>query len=180
MKLCNKSRFKNATGVNATKFAEKVDLSSLECEFDKWDIDKLVKVPTGSNRLKSKVDNLDVDKLVHVLVVLILSKLNDVVKNDIVKNNEYDAKIKDIEDKVLDITNLATNTTINVKKNEVKNEVPSTTSLAATTALNEKINDIKNKIPNITNLATTSALTAVENEIPDHSKYITTPICWFR
>ena len=66
-----------------------------------------------------------------------------------------------------------------LKKNEVKNEVPSTTSLAATTALNEKINDIKSKIPNITNLATISALTAVENKIPDHSKYITTPISWF-
>ena len=76
----------------------------------------MVKVPTGSNRLKSKVDNLDVDKLVHVVVVLILSKLNEVVKNDVVKNNEYDAKIKDIEDKVLDTTNLATNTTLNVKK----------------------------------------------------------------
>ena len=35
------------------------------------------------NNLKRKVDKLDVDKLVHVAVDL--SKLSDVVKNDIVK-----------------------------------------------------------------------------------------------
>ena len=59
--------------------------------------------------MKSKVDKLDVDKLVPVPVDL--SKLSDVVKNDVVKKDVYDAKIKNIEDKILDITNLATNTT---------------------------------------------------------------------
>ena len=33
-------------------------------------------------------------------------------------------KIKYIEDKIPDITNLATNTTLNGKRNEVKNEIP--------------------------------------------------------
>ena len=36
----------------------------------------------------------------------------------------YNDKIKDIEDKITDITNLATNTTLNTKINEVKNEIP--------------------------------------------------------
>ena len=40
-------------------------------------------VPTYLSKLKSKVDKLDVDKLVHVPVDL--SKLNAVVKNDVVK-----------------------------------------------------------------------------------------------
>ena len=40
-------------------------------------------VPTYLSKLKSKVDKLDVDKLVHVPVDL--SKLNDAVKNDVVK-----------------------------------------------------------------------------------------------
>ena len=53
--------------------------------------------------------------------------------------NMSDAKIKNIEDKIPDITNIATNTT-----------------------LNAKINEVKNKVPNITNLATTTALTAIE------------------
>ena len=85
------------------------------------------------------------------LFLLISFKLSDAVKNDVVKKDVYNAKIKDIEDKIPDITNLATNTTLNAKMNKVKNEIPS-----------------------ITNLATTTALTAFENKIPDHSKYITT------
>ena len=51
--------------------------------------------------------------------------------------------MKDIEDKIPDMTNLATNT-----------------------ILNDGINEAKGEIPNITNLATTTALTAVENKIP--------------
>ena len=37
--------------------------------------------------MKSKVDKLDVDKLVHVAVCL--SKLSDVVENDIVKKDVF-------------------------------------------------------------------------------------------
>ena len=58
------------------------------------------------------------------------------------KKDLYNAKIKNIEDKILDITNLATKTTLNAKINEVKAE-----------------------ISHITNLATTSACTAIENKI---------------
>ena len=39
------------------------------------------------------------------------------------------------------------------------------TNLATKTTLKSKINEVKGKIPSITNLATTTALTAVENEI---------------
>ena len=49
--------------------------------------------------MKSKVDKLDVDKLVPVLVDL--SKLSDAVKNDVVKQDVYNATIKNIEDKYL-------------------------------------------------------------------------------
>ena len=44
-------------------------------------------------------------------------------------------KIKNIEDKIPDITNLATNTTLNSKINEIKNEIPSISNLAITVAL---------------------------------------------
>ena len=56
---------------------------------------------------------MDVYRLVPVPVDL--NKLSDVVKNDIVEKNVYDAKIKDIEDKIPDIANLASNTTLNAK-----------------------------------------------------------------
>ena len=52
--------------------------------------------------MKSKVDKLDVDKLLPAPVDL--NKLSDVVKNDVVEKNVYNAKIKDIEDKIPDIT----------------------------------------------------------------------------
>ena len=70
-------------------------------------------VPSNLSNFKSQVDKLHVDKLVPVPVYL--SKLSDVVKNDVVKEDVYNAKIKNIEDKIPDITNLATNTTLNAK-----------------------------------------------------------------
>ena len=61
---------------NTSKLAAKSDLASLKAEKDKLDIDKLVPVPVD------------------------LSKLSDVVKNDIVKKNVYDklaAKVNNID-----------------------------------------------------------------------------------
>ena len=75
-----KADSKNATGVDTSKFAKKVDLANLKSNVDKLDIDKLKNVPTNLSNLKSKVDKLDVDKLVPFPVDL--SKLSDVVKHD--------------------------------------------------------------------------------------------------
>ena len=70
----------------------------------------------------------------------------------LLKKEIYNAKIEIIEDMIIDITDLTTNTTLNAKTNKVENE-----------------------IRNITNLATiTTALATDENKIPDHSKYSTT------
>ena len=51
-----------------------------------------------------------------------LSKLSDAVKNDVVKKDVHNGKIKNIEDKITDITNVAINTTINAKINQTKNK----------------------------------------------------------
>ena len=82
--------------------------------------------------MKSKSDKLDIDKLVPVLVDLI--KLSDVVKSDI-RKDVHNSKIRDIEDKILDITTLVTNTILNAKLNEVKKEIPNITNLATTAVL---------------------------------------------
>ena len=58
--------------------------------------------------MKSKVDELDVGRLVHFPSDL--SKLSNLVKNEVVKKDVHNAKIKKIEDKIPDITNLTTNT----------------------------------------------------------------------
>ena len=46
-----------------------------------------------------------------------ISKLSNAVKKDVVKKTGYNCKIKIIEDKIPDITNLATETTLNAKIN---------------------------------------------------------------
>ena len=42
------------------------------------------------------------------------------MKRNFVKKNEYNTKIKDIENKIPNITNLATNASLNTKINDVK------------------------------------------------------------
>ena len=90
-----------------------------------------------------------------------VSKLSDVVKYDVVKKDASNDQIKNSEDKIPDVANLATNTTPKAKINDFINEIPSITNLATTAALNAKINEVKNKIPNITKLINNTALTAV-------------------
>ena len=125
--------------------------------------------------MKSKVDKLDLVELVPIPVNL--SKLSDVVKNNVVKKDAYNTKIKDIEDKVLDITNLATNPFPNAKINEVKGEIPSINNLAISAALTT----FENKIPNVSDVVNITGYNTTISEIEknidhDHSnKYITTP-----
>ena len=170
-----KADLKNATGVDTSKFGKKVDLASLKSNVTKLDIDKLKNVPSNLSNLKSKVDKLDADKLIPV--PFDLSKLGDVVKMMLLKKDVYNATIKNIEDKLHDITNLATNTTLKAKINEVKKEIPCIIKLATTTALTA----VANKIPNVSNLVKktdyNTKISEIENKITtdhDHDKYITT------
>ena len=119
-----KADIKNITHADTSNFALKTNLSNL----------------------KTEVDKLDIDKLIPVLVDL--GKLSNIVNNEVVKKTEYDAKLKNIDDKIPDISNLAKG------------------------SLNTKINVVKNEIPSINGLATTSALTTVENKIPSISNLV--------
>ena len=76
-----KADLKNATAVDISKFSEKVDLANLKPDVDKLDIDKLKSVPTNLSNLKSKVDKL-------VPVPVDSSKLNHVVKNNVIKKHK--------------------------------------------------------------------------------------------
>ena len=140
-----KTDLKNVTGIDTLSFAKKVDLSNLKSHIDNLDIDKLKNIPTNLNFLKSKVDKLDVDRLVPPLVYL--SKLSDVVKM-MLKKDVFNTRIKNIENKIPDVTNLATKTTLNAKISEAKNEIPSITNLGTQTALNSA----ENKIPSVSSL----------------------------
>ena len=128
-----KSDIKNISHADTSSFALKSNLASLKIEVDKLDIDKLKSVRTNLSNLKSEIDKLDIGKLETTPVDL--SKLSNLLKHDVVKKDAYNANIKNIEDKILVITNLATKTTLDAKINEVKAEMSSITSLATTTAL---------------------------------------------
>ena len=83
--------------------------------------------------MKTIVDKSDIYEL--VLFSVDLSKLSDVIKYVFGKNDVYKAKIKNIEDQIPDVANVATNASGNAKTNEVKGEIPNNTKLATTTAL---------------------------------------------
>ena len=87
--------------------------------------------------------------------------------------------MKNIEDEIPDITNLATNDSLNTKINEVRGEIPNITNLATTTAFSA----VGNKILNVRNLVKKDLLyhntkiSQIENKIAtdhDHDRYITT------
>ena len=139
-------------------FAKKTDVANLKSDVYKLDIVKLKNVPTDLNNLKSKKDKL-------VPVPVDLSKLSDVVKNDVVKKDKYNDKIKNIEDKVADITNLATKTTLSAKINEVKGEIPNITILATISALAAE-NEIRSTSNLVKMLTVTQKLMNLKKKLP--------------
>ena len=125
--------------------------------------------------MKRKLEKVGVHELVPVPVDL--NKLIDEVINDIVKKDVYNGNIKNIENKIPDITNLASNTTLNAKMNEVKDKIPSIIKLATNASLNAKTNEVKGEIPGIANLATTAAFTTGEYKILNFSDLVKKADC---
>ena len=68
-------------------FAKSNDLAASKSDVDQVDIDKFKNVPNNLTIFKGKVDKLDIGKL--EISAVYWSKLSNVVKNDIVKKNEY-------------------------------------------------------------------------------------------
>ena len=89
------------------------------------DINKLVNFPTSLNNLKTKLDDLDVEKLKTVPIEL--KKLSDAVDNDLVKNTKFNTlktKVNSLEKKIPDATTLIHINQYNTDKQnlEKKNE----------------------------------------------------------
>ena len=96
-----------------------------------------------------------------------LSKLTNVVKNDVVKKTEYDKLVNKVNS--IDISDFLLKTKYDTDELESENKIPSITNLVKKTDYNAKISEIEAKIPNITGLATTYALTTVENKISEQT-----------
>ena len=132
-----KTDLKNVTHIDTSSFALKTNLATLKTEVDKLGIDKLVPVPTD------------------------LSKLSNVVKNDVVKKDVYDKLVIKVNN--IDTSDVVLKTKYNTDKTELESKIPNVTDFVK----EAKLTELENKIPAISNLATKTALTTVENKIPD-------------
>ena len=91
----------------------------MKSEVDKFHIDKFEKVPTGLNILRSKVDKLDIGKLETTPADL--SKLINVVKNDVGKKAEFHKLVKIFNASQITYTsNLFKKTDDNTNINEIE------------------------------------------------------------
>ena len=169
-----KTDLKNVTHVGTSSFALKTNLTNLKTAADELDIDKLAPVPVD------------------------LSKLSDVVKNDVVKKLVYDKLVAKVNS--IDTIRFVSKTKYVTDKSEIVNKVPNTIDLVKKIDYHTKITEIESKIPDVSSLATKTASTTVENKIPsvsslvkktdyntqiteiekkltnhNHDKYITTP-----
>ena len=123
---------------------------------------------TNLANIKTEVDKLDFYKLVPILVDL--SKLSDVVKNDVVKKDVYNKLVTKVNN--IDASGFVLKTKYDADKSELDNQIPDTSDVAKKTDYNIKITKIKGKIPDISNLATETALTSVENKISSVSNLV--------
>ena len=98
-----------------------------------------------------------------------LSKLSDVVKND-VKKTVYEKLVAKVNN--VDTSDFVLKTQYNTDKTELENKIPDTSGVVKKTNYNTIITELENKIPNISNLATKTALSAVENKIPSVSNFV--------
>ena len=95
-----KAGIKNISHVDTSSFALKSNLVSLKAEVDKLNIYKMVRVPVD------------------------LSKLNDIVKNYIVKKNVYDKLFTKVNN--IDTSGFVLKTKYNADKSELETKIPDT------------------------------------------------------
>ena len=137
-----KTDLKNVTHVDTSSFALKTKFASLKTEVDKLDIDKLATVPVD------------------------LSKLLDLVKNDVVKKDLYDklaAKVNNI-----DTSDFVSKTKYQTDKTELEKKIPDLTDFVNET----KLTELEDKNPDVSSLATKTVLTAVEKKITSVSNLV--------
>ena len=119
-------------------------------------------------KIETEVDKLNIDKLVPASVNL--SKLSDVVKNDVVKKAVYNKLVEKVNN--IDTSGFLRKTKYDTDKAELENKIPDASGLVKKLNYNEKITETENKIPNISGLATNAALTVIKNKIPNISTLV--------
>ena len=118
------SYLKNIAHADVSSFASKTNLASLKTEVDKIDTDKLKTVPAD------------------------LAKLSNVVKNDVVKKTDDNAKITSIEGQIAGVTKNTTDNLNDIKKLkavDTNNFVLKTKFSADINTLDDKIDGVEKK-----------------------------------
>ena len=147
-----KDDVKNITHVDVSSYATKTNLAALKTEVDKIDIDKLKTVPDD------------------------LAKMSNVVKNEVVKKNDFSAgnyvtrtkfstdtnslddKIDKVDKKIPDVSGLATKRNATTLVNNLNNKID-----------NLKINDYAKKT-SLTNYMLTSTFNTKSTELENKTK----------
>ena len=111
-----KDDVKNITHVDVSSYA--TNLAALKSEIDKIDMDKLKTVPTD------------------------LSKLSNVVKNDVVNKTDYNTKITSIENQIAGVTKNAVDNLADITKLKAAD----TSNFVLKTKLTADVNTLNNKI----------------------------------
>ena len=93
----------NATGIATSKLVAKSDLVSLKADVDKLDIDKLIPVPAN------------------------LSKLSNLVKNDVAKKTLYDKLLTKVNK--IDFRRFVLETNSDTDKSSLGKKIPDTTGV---------------------------------------------------
>ena len=134
-----KTDLKNITHVDESSSASKTNLVALKSEVDKIDVDKLNTTPTD------------------------LAKLSNVVKNDVVKKTDYNAKVTSIEGQIAGLTKNTIDNLADIRKLkavDASNFVLKTKLASNVTTLENKIDTIDKNIPDVSGLATKTRLNA--------------------
>ena len=118
-----KADIKNISHVDTSCFALKTNLTNLKTEVDKLDIEKLVPVPVD------------------------LSKLNDAVKDDVVKKTVFDKLVAKVNN--IDTSKFVLTTKYDTDKSELENKIHDASGLAKKTNYDTKITELENKIPDV-------------------------------
>ena len=159
-----KTDLKNVTHVDTSGFALKANLAHLKTEADKLDIDKLLPVPVDLSKLSDVVKNDVVKKALYDKLV---AKVNNIDTSDF----KYQTDKTELENKIPDVSNLVKKT----KLTELENKIQDVSSLK------RKSTTVENKIPSVINLVKkteyNTKITDIENKLNNHNhdKYITTP-----
>ena len=95
-----KTDIKDITHVDTSNFALKTNLANLKTEIGKLDFDKLVPIPNDLSKLINLVKNEVIKKTEYNILI---TKVNNIDTSDFVLKANYNTKITELEKKIHDI-----------------------------------------------------------------------------